>query len=234
MKKKTMVTLCAALLAVCLVACGKSGQDGGSGDAGQGSTEETSTESEPVESTPEESVGDGDASLDNGEVQPGEDAGAGSAEEGWSQEMTKLKSAVVDKLEGEYFPDMAMTPDMLEMTFGITSDMYDDYMAEMPMISANVDTLLIVRAKDDKVEAVGQALEAYRDVQINDAIQYPMNIGKVQASRIETIGNYVIFVQLGGDTQQAAEEGDEAVIAMCQEINDAAIEAIRGELESGQ
>lgn len=227
MKKKTMVTLCAALLAVCLVACGKSSEDGGSGDAGQNSTEETSIESEPVENIP-------DTSLDNEAVQPGGDAGAGNYEEGWSQEMAKLKSAVVDALNGEYWPDMAMMPDMLEMTFGITSDMYDDYMAEMPMISANVDTLLIVQAKDDKVEAVGQALEAYRDAQINDTLQYPMNIGKVQASRIETIGNYVIFVQLGGDTQQAAENGDEAVVAMCQEINDAAIEAIRGQLESGQ
>ena len=30
--------------------------------------------------------------------------------------------------------------------------MYEDYMAEMPMMSAHVDTLLIIRAKDDKVE----------------------------------------------------------------------------------
>ena len=61
-------------------------------------------------------------------------------------------------------------------------------------------------------------------------MQYPMNVGKVQASRIETVGNYVMFVQLGGDTMQAAEEGDEAVVAMCQEINDKAVEAIRGRL----
>ena len=145
---------------------------------------------------------------------------------------TKLfsKDAAVEALDGDYWPDTALLPDMLEMTFGISSDMYEDYMAEVPMISENVDTLLIVRAKDDKVEAVRDALEAYRDAQINNTMQYPMNVGKVQASRIETVGNYVMFVQLGGDTMQAAEEGDEAVVAMCQEINDKAVEAIRGRL----
>ena len=144
--------------------------------------------------------------------------------------MEDLKAAVVEALDGDYWPDTAMLPDMLEMTFGLTADMYEDYMAEAPMISANVDTLLIVRAKDDKVEAVREALDAYRETQINDTMQYPMNVGKVQASRVETMGSYVVFVQLGGDTTQAAEEGDEAVVAMCQEINDRAVEAIRAKL----
>ena len=62
-------------------------------------------------------------------------------------------------------------------------------------------------------------------------MQYPMNVGKVQASRIETIGSYVIFVQLGGDVQDALEEGDEAVVAQCQEVNDQVIETLRGRLE---
>lgn len=230
MKKKSIISLCAILLAVCLVACGKKGED-----TEQGSTEELSTESESIESSIEsEPANDVENSADNGETQPGEGEDAGGYEEGWSEEMEKLKNAVVEALEGDYWPDMPMMPDMLEMTFGITSDMYDDYMAESPMISANVDTLLIVRAKDDKVETVRGAVEAYRETQINDALQYPMNVGKVQASRIETIGNYVVFVQLGGDTEQAAEDGDEAVVAMCQEINDKAIEAIRGLLETGQ
>ena len=228
MMKKRFVVMCVVLLVFLLAACGRGGEDKESSNTEQPSGGESveSTESAPEESSPTETPADGEG------AQTPEDGGAsGSYEEGWSQEMEGLKSAVVGQLGDDYWPNMPLLPDMLEMSFGITSDMYDDYMAEMPMISANVDTLLIVRAKDDKVETVREALEAYRDVQINDAMQYPMNVGKVQASRIETIGNYVIFAQLGADTQEASEEGDEAVIAKCQEVNDSVIETIRGLLE---
>ncbi|MCI9336376.1 MAG: DUF4358 domain-containing protein [Lachnospiraceae bacterium] len=226
MKKKSIAMLCAALLAVSLAACG--GNPGESRtDQEQSSVQDSSEESSP-ESAPTEP---GDDQTQGGESQPAESEGAaGGYEEGWSQEMENLKKAVTDELGGEYWPDTQVLPDMLEMNFAITSDMYDDYLAEMPMISTNVDTLLIVKAKDDKVEAVQSAVEAYREARVNDSMQYPMNIGKVQASRIETIGNYVIFVQLGGDTQKVMDDGDEAVIAMCQEVNDRAIEAIRGQL----
>ena len=142
-----------------------------------------------------------------------------------------MKAAAVEAAEeGGYWPDMALEPDMLEMSFGISADMYEDYMAEMPMMSAHVDTLVIIRAKDDKVEAVREALEAYREAKVNDTMQYPMNLGKIQASRVETIGSYVMFVQLGGDTTQAEEEGEEAVVALCQERNDKVIEAVRAKL----
>ena len=125
---------------------------------------------------------------------------------------------------------MALQPDMLEMSFGITSDMYDDYMAEMPMMSAHVDTLLIVKAKEDKLETVQKIVEDYREAKVNDTMQYPMNLGKIQASQVETIGNYVVFVMLGGDTTDVEEQGDEAVVKTCQERNGKVIEAIRGQL----
>lgn len=147
-------------------------------------------------------------------------------EEGWTEELEGVKTAVLNAVGENYFPNMALMPDMLEEQFGITADMYDDYLAEMPMISANVDTLLIIRAKDDKVKEVEDALDAYRDARINDSMQYPMNVGVVQASRIERIGNYVCFVQLGGDVMEAMESGDEAVILQCQELNELVLEII--------
>ncbi len=227
MKKKTIALLCAALLAVSVTACGGNGKDGSSDaepSTGQESSEESSAESAPSESleTPSvETPSDGAGS---------EGDGAESSEEGWSQEMEQLKAAAVEAAEGGYWPDMVLQPDMLEMSFGITSDMYDDYMAEMPMMSAHVDTLLIVKAKEDKLETVQEIVEAYREAKVNDTMQYPMNLGKIQASRVETIGNYVMFVMLGGDTTDVEEQGDEAVVKACQERNDKVIEAIRSQL----
>ncbi len=221
-------------------ACGMR-RDGGkesSSGSGESSVQESTesaegTEGAPEESLPEESAAPEESdSADSSEAREpeGGDAPEGAAE-GWSQEMEDLKAAAVEAAEeGGYWPDMALEPDMLEMSFGISADMYEDYMAEMPMMSAHVDTLLIIRAKDDKVEAVREALEAYREAKVSDTMQYPMNLGKIQASRVETIGSYVMFVQLGGDTTQAEEEGEEAVVALCQERNDKVIEAVRAKL----
>ena len=80
-------------------------------------------------------------------------------------------------------------------------------------------------------EEVESALNAYRDSLVNDTMQYPMNLGKIQASRVERIGDYVCFVQLGADTSSVEEQGDEAVITYCQEQNELALEAIRQTLE---
>lgn len=241
MMKKRLVALCAVALAFLLAGCGGDGGKESSSGSGENSVQESvestesteSTESAPEESLPEESAAPEESDpADSGEAQEpeGGDAPEGAAE-GWSQEMEDLKAAAVEAAEeGGYWPDMALEPDMLEMSFGISADMYEDYMAEMPMMSAHVDTLVIIRAKDDKVEAVREALEAYREAKVNDTMQYPMNLGKIQASRVETIGSYVMFVQLGGDTTQAEEKGEEAVVALCQERNDKVIEAVRAKL----
>ncbi|MDE5802994.1 MAG: DUF4358 domain-containing protein [Lachnospiraceae bacterium] len=141
--------------------------------------------------------------------------------------MEDLKAAVVDVLGENYWPNMAMEEEMFSQIYGVTSDMYEEYFAETPMISTNVDTLIIVKAKEGKVSAIEDALNAYRDNLVNDTMQYPMNISKIQSSRIETFGNYVCFVQLGADVSDVEEE---AAILQCQEENEKAIDAIRAAL----
>lgn len=219
MMKKIFAYLCTGIMIVNLTACGNADNTGN----GQSSVGGSQTESSAVA---------GDQSGNGSEAgNPAQDSttatGSGhDYEEGWTEEMEGIKTAVLNALGDNYFPNMALMPDMLETQFGITSDMYDDYFAEMPMISTNVDTLLIIRAKDDKVKEVEDALDAYRELQINGALQYPMNIGKVQASRIERIGNYVCYVQLGGEVMDIMDNGDEAVIIHCQEMNELVIEII--------
>ena len=146
----------------------------------------------------------------------------------WSEEMQAVKDAVVEQLGDDYWPDSAMNGDMLESFFGVTADMYDDFMSEMPMISANVDTLVVVKAKDGKADAVETALKEYQQQMVEDTMQYPMNLPKIQASKVEKIGNYVCYVQLGADT---SEENEEDAIRQCQEANDTAIEAIKSVVE---
>ena len=203
MKKKLACMLLMSALALSVTACGGK-QDNGAAST----TQESSVAATEETATPAPvSAADADKALKN------------------------AKKAVEDALGDNYWPDSEIPEEMLNETYGVSADLYDAYLGESPMISVNVDTLLIIHAKDGKVEDVENALNAYRDHLVNDTMQYPMNLGKIQASRIERVGDYVCFVQLGADTSSAEEQGDEAVITYCQEQNELALEAIRQTLE---
>lgn len=198
MKKKNALWIL-IFVTLCFAACGGK-ENSGSGQSGSGSTE-SSTES--TENFPDEE------------------------ETTHVSEMGYLKDAVVEVLGENYWPNMTIEPTTLSDMYGITEEMYEDYFAEMPMISTNVDTLIIVKAKEGQAEAVEAALTAYRETLISDTMQYPMNHGKIQASRIEAMGNYVCFVQLGADVTDAMDQGEDAAITQCQEENEKALDAIR-------
>lgn len=208
--KKIFVLLCVCSLAAGMAGCGKA-DNGGDGQSGA---------AESVSVSEENTAASGESPAESGGI------GAGEETAGRTPEMDAIREAVVSALGDSYWPDMELDAGMLETLFGVTADMYDDYLAEMPMISTNVDTLVVVKAKEGQENAVEEALTAYRENLVSDTMQYPMNLGKIQASRVERIGSYVCFVQLGADTSDAMEEGDEAVIAQCQEANELVIEII--------
>ena len=140
----------------------------------------------------------------------------------------------VSKVIGEnYFPDMQIEADYLEQQTGLTNNLYDEFAGEMPKISTNVDTIIIVKAKESKIAEVVQKLSEYRNRLLNDTMQYSKNTGKIQASKIEQIDPYVCFVQLGGDTAIVDEQGDEAIIAYCQHENELAISTIEVKVAKG-
>lgn len=207
MKKFAICGLAAAMM-LSLAACG--GEDK--------NTEPTVPES-TVESIPESTV---ESSVP--ETTP--DTGTIPEEPVVSEEMQAIKDAVAEALGEEYWPNAQIPAEMISGTYGLNEEMYEDIFAEMPMISTNVDTLIVVKAKEDQVTAVEDALKAYRETLVADTLQYPMNIGKIQASSVETIGNYVCFIQLGGSAVDAADQGEEAVIEKCQEANKKAVDAI--------
>ena len=213
--KKLLVMLSLGVLTLGMVGCGSG--DGGSSQASQPQTSaspEVSAPAEPAQ-TPETPESGG-----------GEAAGGHDYAQGWTDEMNTVKTAVTDFLGDNYFPNSPMDPEILESMTGIGPDMYDDYFAEMPMISTNVDMLIVVKPADGQADAVEEALNSYRDAKVSDTMQYPQNLGKIQASKVAKVGNYVVFAQLGGDIMDLLDQGDEAVIVYCQEINDSVIEAI--------
>ena len=210
MKKNKILTVCSllAVSVVLLTACGKK-NNGNTGENTESTTPQTSS-------------------------QAGNNTGntlAESTEPAQESSLMYLRDAVAEALGEDYWPDSVMEPEYVQDLYGLKPDMYEDIFVETPMIGTNVDTLIIVQAKKDRVEDVERALNTYREGEINNTMQYPMNIGKVQASRIETIDNYVLFIQLGGSSVDAEEEGEEKVMELSREQNEKALEAIRQALE---
>ncbi len=215
MKKNKILTVCSllAVSVVLLTACGKK-NNGNTGENTESTTPQTSSQA-----------------GNNTENGPEENTPAESTEPAQESSLMYLRDAVAEALGEDYWPDSVMEPEYVQDLYGLKPDMYEDIFVETPMIGTNVDTLIIVQAKEDRVEDVEKVLSNYREGEINNTMQYPMNIGKVQASRIETIDNYVFFIQLGGSSVDAEEEGEEKVMELSREQNEKALEAIRKALE---
>ena len=210
--KKLLVWMSIGVLAFGMAGCGGKGADDNKAPTEESAapTDTPAPEEEPTQEPQDVPVAGGDHDY----------------AEGWTEEMDAVKKAVTDLLGENYFPNMPLDPDMLEQLVGVTPDIYEDYLAEIPMISTNVDTLIVVKAAGGQADAVEEALNAYRNVQVGNTMQYPQNVGKIQASKVGRVGDYVIFTLLGGDVSDLLDQGDEVVITHCQEINDSVIKAI--------
>ncbi len=145
---------------------------------------------------------------------------------GTASSMNTIKTAVVEILGENYWPDKQLTKEELETETGITPDMYEEYLAEKQNVETDIDTMIIIKAKADELSEIETLLNDYRESLMIKYRDRPQELGKVEASRIEIIDTYICFVQLGADTTQAAKEGDEKVIALCQQENERAVDMI--------
>lgn len=144
--------------------------------------------------------------------------------------LSQLKNSVKELMGDQYWPEVDLTKEELEQRTGITEDMYVDFLAEKQVMDAHIDTMIIIHAKEAQVGAIEAALEKYRENLIEENRNYPQNLCKAEASRMETIENYVCFVQLGADTTIVADQGEDKVIAYCQEENERALYVLEKEI----
>ena len=144
--------------------------------------------------------------------------------------LTQLKDSVKELLGDQYWPEVSLSKEELEQKTGITEDMYVDFLAEKQVLDSHIDTMIIIHAKEAHVGDVEQALENYRTNIIEQNQNYPQNLCKAEASRMETINDYVCFVQLGADTTIVADKGEDEIIAYCQEENERALYVLEKEI----
>ena len=141
-----------------------------------------------------------------------------SAEEA-AAELADVQAAVQELIGENYVANMPYEAEFLTDIYGIQGDWYDAFVAAGPMMSAHVDTFIAIRPTEGNLDNVKGALESYQTMLKEDTFQYPMNLPKIQASRLEVVGDYVFFFMLGfiDDTQYDSEE---AMVEAYNAIND--------------
>lgn len=123
-------------------------------------------------------------------------------------DLKEVHKAVKDSLGEDYLPNQEISFEMLENFTGIKESDIETYIAESPMISMNVDTFIAIQAKEGKGDDVESGLENYKKDLIENSMQYPMNMAKVNSTKVVRHGDYVFFLMLGryDDRLEATEE----------------------------
>lgn len=140
--------------------------------------------------------------------------------------MMELKDAVVEILGDNYWPDTLLSEEEFSERTGVSESMYDSFMAEYQHAEAGIDMMIIIEAKEDSLSDVEKYMNDYRELLLKIYENQPQNKAKVFASRIETIQNYVCYVQLGADISGLEEQGEEKMVAHCQQENERALDMI--------
>lgn len=214
MRKKIYVLAAAAVMTgIMMTACAPSG----------GATEPV-TEAVTEKPTEAETT----AAETDGTETPADKAESGGASDEVSTDETlnKAHEAVKAAYEDNYIPNMPYDATALKEVFGVGSELYDSFIAEGPMISVNVETFIGIKSKEGKAADVAAALEGYRKKQLDEAVQYPMNMVKLQAAQVVTHGDYVFFVMLGAADPAEEEKGEDEALESAKKNNQIAVDAL--------
>ena len=135
--------------------------------------------------------------------------GAGSADKNSERSAQGLRDAIAKAYGDNYLPDQTLDADTLESEFGLKKDMYDEVVAEAPVIGFHPDRLVIVKSAKGKEADVKRTLEDTLIVMKEQQMQYPINVAKVNAGRVLEKDGYYCFMILG-DTDDTSENDDDA------------------------
>ena len=158
--------------------------------------------------------------------------------EPWS-EIDLVRNAIVKMYGTMYYPNVKVHADAEYLNMYMTDTLkmdaawVNDIIIEVPMISANVDTLILVNPTEGNAENVLAALNEYKRYLVEDSFQYPMNAARVQKAVVAQVGDYVCFSILGGAIDNPDMYGftsDEEVADYYESMNMNAIYAIQGYL----
>ena len=158
--------------------------------------------------------------------------------EPWT-EFDKMRNEIVKWYGTTYYPNVKVHEDeaylgtYLADTLKIDAAWVDEIIIEVPMISANADTLILVDPSEGNAENVLKALQDYKTYLVEESFQYPMNEARVKTAAVAQVGDYVCFSVLGGAVDNPEEmdiTSDEELEGYYESMNMNAIYALQSYL----
>lgn len=162
--------------------------------------------------------GQSTSAQESTESSSGDISGSESNDKNSTLSAKGLRDAVAKAYGENYLPDQAMDAEMIESEFGLTKDMYDEVVAEAPLIGFHPDRLVIVKPKKGKETNVKRALEDALLVMKEQQMQYPVNVAKVNAGKVLEKDGYYCFMILG-ETDDTSENDNDAAKFAEEQIN---------------
>lgn len=162
--------------------------------------------------------GQSTSAQESTESSSGDISGSESNDKNSTLSAKGLRDAVAKAYGENYLPDQAMDAEMIESEFGLTKDMYDEVVAEAPLIGFHPDRLVIVKPKKGKEANVKRALEDALLVMKEQQMQYPVNVAKVNAGKVLEKDGYYCFMILG-ETDDTSENDNDAAKFAEEQIN---------------
>ncbi len=154
-------------------------------------------------------------------------AGCGGKKEQKEPEVADILKAVQDAYGEDYLPDTDLDEAALSDFFGLDMSLVDSFAAQMPMISAQPDRVIIAKAAEGKADELEAALEGLRTALVEDKMIYPINIAKTQASVVVRNGDYVAFFLLGASDDRT-DATEEEQLEFAKEQTQKAVDAFTG------
>lgn len=123
-------------------------------------------------------------------------------------EVGDILTAVKEAYGENYLPEMDLDETTLSDMYGINTELIDSFVAQIPMISAHPDVVIIAKATEGKGDELESELERVRTNLVENSFTYPMNLAKTQASQVVKQGDYVALFLVGAvdDRMDASEE----------------------------
>ena len=215
MKKRISILLSALVIMSAAAGCSRSSS---SSQSGSTAPSPSSSESETV------SIPDSARIMEeeDGGIIPDEEPVVDSDIDPTLQEVYEAVKVAYGE---NYVPSMAMEEQQLSEVCGINMENVDSYIAEGPLMSAHVDTFIGLKAVEGKGADVEKNLTDYQASLQEDALQYPMNMAKVNSSQVVRHGDYVFFVMLGAFDERG-ETTEEQQLEFAQEQTKIGVDTI--------
>lgn len=135
----------------------------------------------------------------------------GNNDENYDVNLSQIHEQVKQELGEDYLPSREMELSEIEELTKIDEGDINEYIAEAPLISAHVDTFIAIEAKDGKGDTIAEGLEKYQTYLVDQSMQYPMNLAKVEAAKVVQHGDYVFFLMLGKTDDSMDADSEEAL-----------------------